>query len=103
MGVCVQENGDHQKQSRCDKFDRLYAILEERKEELVGRISRQQDDKLDLVHSLMRRHGDHLEGAGQLVGTAIQSNRGATDGRVPTGRHYGWNTSPEPGCTVWLQ
>uniref|UniRef100_A0A4W5KVW7 Tripartite motif-containing protein 54 n=1 Tax=Hucho hucho TaxID=62062 RepID=A0A4W5KVW7_9TELE len=69
----IHENGHHQKQSLCDKFDRLYAILEERKEELVGMISRQQDDKLDYVHSLMRRHGDHLEGVAKLVGTAIQS------------------------------
>ncbi|XP_024270386.1 tripartite motif-containing protein 54-like [Oncorhynchus tshawytscha] len=43
------ENGHHQQQSRCDKFNGLYAILEERKEELVGMISRQQDDKLDYV------------------------------------------------------
>lgn len=73
MGVCVQENGRRQKQSLCDKFDGLYAILEERKKELVGMISRQQDDKLDYIRSLMRRHGDHLEGAVKLVETAIQS------------------------------
>ena len=42
MEVCVQENGHHQKQSRCDKFNGLYAILE-------GMISRQQDDKLDYI------------------------------------------------------
>nr|XP_029487296.1 tripartite motif-containing protein 54-like isoform X1 [Oncorhynchus nerka] len=69
----IQENGRHQKQSLCDKFDGLYAILEERKKELVGMISRQQDDKLDYIRSLMRRHGDHLEGAVKLVETAIQS------------------------------
>uniref|UniRef100_A0A673YXE2 B box-type domain-containing protein n=1 Tax=Salmo trutta TaxID=8032 RepID=A0A673YXE2_SALTR len=98
----IQENGHHQKQSRRDKFDGLYAILEERKEELVGRISCQQDDKLDLVHSLMRRHGDHLEGAGQLVGTAIQSNGGATDaGKSQITLHSLTQASnmerPEPG------
>ncbi|CDQ67714.1 unnamed protein product [Oncorhynchus mykiss] len=69
----IQENGRRQKQSLCDKFDGLYAILEERKKELVGMISRQQDDKLDYIRSLMRRHGDHLEGAVKLVETAIQS------------------------------
>ncbi|CAB1340229.1 unnamed protein product [Coregonus sp. 'balchen'] len=58
---------------RTIQFDGLYAILEERKEELVGMISHQQDDKLGYVHSLMRRHGDHLEGSVKLVGTAIQS------------------------------
>uniref|UniRef100_A0A3P9AAM5 Tripartite motif-containing protein 54 n=1 Tax=Esox lucius TaxID=8010 RepID=A0A3P9AAM5_ESOLU len=71
--VCVQENGHRQKQNVCDKFDGLFAILEERKNQLVGMISHEQDDKLSYVRSLMRRHGDHLEGAVKLVETAIQS------------------------------
>uniref|UniRef100_A0A3P8ZAV2 Tripartite motif-containing protein 54 n=1 Tax=Esox lucius TaxID=8010 RepID=A0A3P8ZAV2_ESOLU len=69
----LQENGHRQKQNVCDKFDGLFAILEERKNQLVGMISHEQDDKLSYVRSLMRRHGDHLEGAVKLVETAIQS------------------------------
>ncbi|KAG9347564.1 hypothetical protein JZ751_005132 [Albula glossodonta] len=69
----IEENGRRQKQHLCDKFDALYAILEDRKKELVVSISREQDEKLGHVRSLIRRHGDHLEGAVKLVEAAIQS------------------------------
>lgn len=68
-----QENGRRQKQALCDKFDSLYAILEERKKELVDSVSREQDRKLRHVRGLLRRHGDHLEASVKLVETAIQS------------------------------
>ncbi|KAK1805434.1 hypothetical protein P4O66_019752 [Electrophorus voltai] len=73
--VCrtIEENGQRQKQQLCDKFDMLYAIMEERKKELVEGISRVQDQKLSRVRSLIRRHGDHLEVAVKLVEAAIQS------------------------------
>lgn len=48
------------------------AILEERKQELVGEIAKEQDDKLKHVRSLIRQHGDHLEAAVTLVESAIQ-------------------------------
>ncbi|KAJ8377770.1 hypothetical protein AAFF_G00253860 [Aldrovandia affinis] len=69
----IEENGRRQKQHLCDKFEALYAILEERKKELVQSISQEQDQKLGHVRSLIRHHGDHLEGAVKLVETAIQS------------------------------
>ncbi|KAL0164930.1 hypothetical protein M9458_040683, partial [Cirrhinus mrigala] len=49
-----------------DKFDELYAILEERKRDLI-------ETKLGHVRSLIRQHGDHLEMSVKLVETAIQS------------------------------
>ncbi|KAJ8355802.1 hypothetical protein SKAU_G00185960 [Synaphobranchus kaupii] len=69
----IEENGRRQKQHLCDKFDVLIAILEERKKDLVQTIGREQDHKLGHVRSLIRRHGDHLEGAVKLVEAAIQS------------------------------
>ncbi|MBN3325647.1 TRI54 protein, partial [Atractosteus spatula] len=69
----IEDNGRRQKQHLCEKFDSLYAILEEKKKELVLCISREQDEKLGHVRSLIRQHGDHLEGASKLVETAIQS------------------------------
>ncbi|KAI7799993.1 tripartite motif-containing protein 54 [Triplophysa rosa] len=50
-----------------------YAILEERKRELIERIGNEQDQKLGHVRSLLRRHGDYLETSVKLVETAIQS------------------------------
>lgn len=47
--------------------------MDERKQELVGLITRQQDEKLKRVRALIRQHGDHLEAAVTLVESAIQS------------------------------
>lgn len=69
----VKENGHRQMQYISDKFDELYAILEERKRELIETVGRQQDQKLGHVRSLIRRHGDHLEMSVKLVETTIQS------------------------------
>lgn len=60
-------------QNISDKFDELFAIIEERKRELIETVGREQDRKLGHVRSLMRRHGDHLEMSIKLVETAIQS------------------------------
>uniref|UniRef100_A0A3B4TF05 Tripartite motif-containing protein 54 n=1 Tax=Seriola dumerili TaxID=41447 RepID=A0A3B4TF05_SERDU len=69
----VEENGQRQREQLESHFHGLVAILEERKQELVGLISKQQDNKLKHVRSLIRRHGDHLEAAVTLVESAIQS------------------------------
>ncbi|XP_016150133.1 tripartite motif-containing protein 54 [Sinocyclocheilus grahami] len=69
----VKENGHRQMQYISDKFDELYAILEDRKRELIETVGREQDQKLGHVRSLIRRHGDHLEMSVKLVETAIQT------------------------------
>uniref|UniRef100_A0A3Q0QZP2 RING-type E3 ubiquitin transferase n=1 Tax=Amphilophus citrinellus TaxID=61819 RepID=A0A3Q0QZP2_AMPCI len=69
----IQENGQQQKAHLCGHFESLVAILEERKQELVGLITREQDEKLKHVQALIHRHSDHLEEAVTLVESAIQS------------------------------
>lgn len=69
----VKDNSRQQMQHISDKFDELYAILEERKRDLMERICNEQDQKLGHVRGLIRRHGDHLEMSVKLVETAIQS------------------------------
>ncbi|XP_038583465.1 tripartite motif-containing protein 54 [Micropterus salmoides] len=69
----TEENGQRQREHLANQFDRLVAILEERKQELVGLITKQQDEKLKHVRSLIRRHSDNLEAAVMLVESAIQS------------------------------
>lgn len=49
------------------------ATLEERKQELVGLISKEQDHKLKRARSLIRRYSDELEAAVALVESAIRS------------------------------
>uniref|UniRef100_A0A671U9X3 Tripartite motif-containing protein 54 n=1 Tax=Sparus aurata TaxID=8175 RepID=A0A671U9X3_SPAAU len=69
----TEENGQRQREQLASRFDGLVAILEERKQELVGLITRQQDDKLRHLRSLIRRQNDDLEAAVTLVESAIQS------------------------------
>ncbi|CAJ1077915.1 tripartite motif-containing protein 54 [Xyrichtys novacula] len=69
----IEENGQQVREHLADSFDGLVAILEERKQELVGLITKEQDDKLKYVRSLIHRHSDDLEAAVTLVESAIQS------------------------------
>ncbi|XP_041831064.1 tripartite motif-containing protein 54 isoform X2 [Melanotaenia boesemani] len=69
----IEENGQRQKEHLANHFDSLVAILEERKQELVGLITKHQDEKLKHTRSLIRLQSDHLENAVTLVESAIQS------------------------------
>ncbi|XP_074981268.1 tripartite motif-containing protein 55 isoform X10 [Caretta caretta] len=61
-----------QKEQLCEKFDFLYAILEERKNEMTQIITRNQEEKLEHVRSLMKKYADHLETVSKLVESGIQ-------------------------------
>ncbi|XP_037749545.1 tripartite motif-containing protein 54 isoform X2 [Chelonia mydas] len=69
----IEENSRRQKQHLCQRFDSLCSSLEERKKELVQRISREQEERVSHVRSLIRQYGEHLEIASKLVESAIQA------------------------------
>ncbi|XP_062267985.1 tripartite motif-containing protein 54 [Platichthys flesus] len=69
----VEESGRRQREQLAGHFSGLVSVLEERKQELVGRISREQDGKLKHLRRLIRRHSDHQEAAVRLVESGIQS------------------------------
>lgn len=68
-----QENGSRQKSKLCEAFDRLFALLEDRKCEMIVQINAEQEEKLDYIRGLRRRHSEHLENAAKLLETAIQT------------------------------
>ncbi|CAM4519417.1 unnamed protein product [Caretta caretta] len=68
----VEECCRRQKEQLCEKFDFLYAILEERKNEMTQIITRNQEEKLEHVRSLMKKYADHLETVSKLVESGIQ-------------------------------
>ncbi|KAM8966202.1 tripartite motif-containing protein 55 [Pelodytes ibericus] len=68
----VEENTKRQKEQLCEKFDYLYAILEERKGELTQVITRDQEERLEHVKCLMKKYADHLETVSKLVESGIQ-------------------------------
>ncbi|XP_045644963.1 tripartite motif-containing protein 55 isoform X3 [Ursus americanus] len=61
-----------QKQELCEKFDYLYGILEERKNEMTQVITRTQEEKLEHVRALIKKYSDHLENVSKLVESGIQ-------------------------------
>ncbi|XP_068093551.1 tripartite motif-containing protein 55 isoform X2 [Hyperolius riggenbachi] len=68
----VEENCKRQKERLCEKFDFLYALLEERKGELTQVITRDQEEKLEHVKTLMKKYADHTETVSKLVESGIQ-------------------------------
>ncbi|XP_044075563.1 E3 ubiquitin-protein ligase TRIM63-like [Siniperca chuatsi] len=69
----VDENGRRQKSKVCETFDHLFALLEERKGEMTLRINSEQEEKLDYIRGLKRKHTEHLENSAKLLETAIQT------------------------------
>nr|XP_034977957.1 tripartite motif-containing protein 54-like [Zootoca vivipara] len=62
-----------QKQALCEKFDRMCAILEERRKIMLQRITYEQEEKIQHLKSLCKTCGDHIESSSKLVDTALQS------------------------------
>lgn len=71
--LCFQDNGSRQKSLVCEAFDRLFGLLEERKCEMMVQINAEQQEKLDYIRGLRRRHSEHLETSAKLLETAIQT------------------------------
>ena len=71
--VVLQENGRRQKSQVCEKFDHLYAILEERKREMSLKVTAEQEEKLNYIRGLKRKYEDHFEGMTKIVESGIQT------------------------------
>ncbi|XP_069777465.1 tripartite motif-containing protein 54-like isoform X5 [Narcine bancroftii] len=72
--VCrnIESNTSCQKELMCEKFDGLYALLEERKKDMLQIITVEQEEKTQHVRSLMRKYGEHLEGVSKVIETGLQ-------------------------------
>lgn len=57
----------------CEKFDHLYAIMEERKREMTLKVTAEQEEKLNYIQGLKRKYSDHLETTSKIVETGIQT------------------------------
>ncbi|XP_059808705.1 tripartite motif-containing protein 55a isoform X1 [Hypanus sabinus] len=68
----IESNGSCQKELMCEKFDGLYAMLEERKKDMLQIITVEQEEKTQHVRSLMRKYGEHLETVSKVIETGLQ-------------------------------
>lgn len=71
--TAVQDNTQQAKQKLGERFDSLYAALEERKNALLERIGKEQDEKVAALRALARRYGDRLQAATELTDTAVRT------------------------------
>ncbi|NXQ24780.1 TRI63 ligase, partial [Alaudala cheleensis] len=69
----TEENSEAAKRELCARFDALAAVLEEKKAELLQRISQEQADKTAFIQSLICQYKEQLEKSSRLVETAIQA------------------------------
>lgn len=57
----------------CEKFDHLYAVLENRKREMNLKVTSEQEEKLNYIRGLTKKYGDHLESMTKIMETGIQT------------------------------
>ncbi|XP_065506590.1 E3 ubiquitin-protein ligase TRIM63 isoform X2 [Caloenas nicobarica] len=69
----TEENSEAAQRELCARFDALAEVLEEKKSELLERITREQGDKTGFIQSLICRYKEQLEKSSRLVETAIQA------------------------------
>ncbi|XP_041719062.1 E3 ubiquitin-protein ligase TRIM63-like [Coregonus clupeaformis] len=69
----VQDNAQRAKQSLGERFDLLYAVLEERKGILLEQIGKEQDEKVTALRALAQRYGERLQAGSELTDTAVQA------------------------------
>ncbi|XP_044066091.1 uncharacterized protein LOC122882611 isoform X2 [Siniperca chuatsi] len=69
----IEENCKTQKQSVCEKFSRVFSILEDRRKAMTRRISSEQEEKTGHAQALVRCYGDSVEANSKLVERAVSS------------------------------
>ncbi|XP_062818440.1 E3 ubiquitin-protein ligase TRIM63 [Anolis carolinensis] len=69
----TEENSRQVKQSLHEKFEGLIGILQEKRNELLERVTKEQEEKVGFMKNLIHQYNDQLEKSSKLVETAIQS------------------------------
>ena len=79
----VQENAQRAKQGLAERFDHLYAVLEDRKNILLEQIGKEQDEKVAALRALAQRYGERLQSSTELTDTAVRALEQSGSRRVP--------------------
>ncbi|CAL1582631.1 unnamed protein product [Knipowitschia caucasica] len=69
----VEDNAQRAKQSLAERFDLLYAVLEDRKSVLLDQISKEQDEKVAALRALAQRYGERLQASTELTDSAVRA------------------------------
>ncbi|XP_043080328.1 tripartite motif containing 101 isoform X2 [Puntigrus tetrazona] len=66
----IEENSRIQKQILCEKFDRLSAVLEERRKIMTQQITSEQEEKTGWTQSLLQTYNEHVDTNSKLIQAA---------------------------------
>ncbi|XP_006120443.1 E3 ubiquitin-protein ligase TRIM63 isoform X1 [Pelodiscus sinensis] len=69
----TEDNSRRVKQELCEKINALVATLEEKKSELLQKVTKEQEDKSSFVQALIQQYREQLDESTRLVQTAFQS------------------------------
>ncbi|XP_051516721.1 tripartite motif-containing protein 54-like [Myxocyprinus asiaticus] len=69
----IEENSRIQKQILCEKFDRMSAILEERRKIMTQQITSEQEEKTGWAQSLVQSYSGHVETNSKLGQAAMNA------------------------------
>ncbi|KAG7260277.1 hypothetical protein CRUP_028351 [Coryphaenoides rupestris] len=69
----VQENAELQQRRLGESFDLLYAVLEERKGQLLQRVTQEEEERTASLRSLLHAYQQHLETSEKLKDSLVQS------------------------------
>ncbi|XP_018422512.1 PREDICTED: E3 ubiquitin-protein ligase TRIM63 [Nanorana parkeri] len=70
----VKENSQKKKESVNELFGELSRVLEEKKADLVQRISHAEEEKIDFVHTLVANYQEQLQSCSKLLQSALQAS-----------------------------
>lgn len=71
--MAIQENSQKKKESVNELFEELSRVLEEKKTELVQKVSQAEDQKIDYVQTLIASYQEHLQSSSNLLQSALQA------------------------------
>ncbi|CAK8683376.1 unnamed protein product [Clavelina lepadiformis] len=71
IGKMTECNGRTVKTNLCEAFDKLYAILEERKNDLIAKITADVQERNQVLQEMLKNYGQQLEGASKLMEASL--------------------------------
>ncbi|CAI9575634.1 unnamed protein product [Staurois parvus] len=73
----VKENSQKKKDSVNEVFEEMSRVLEEKKADLVQRVSQAEEEKIDFVRTLIAKYQEQIQSSSNLLQSALQASEQA--------------------------
>ncbi|XP_039254644.2 tripartite motif-containing protein 54-like isoform X2 [Styela clava] len=71
LTVKTEENSKTVQSDVCASFDKLYAVLEQRKQAMLSKVKALTQEKTEILQSMLKQYGSQLESSSKLVEEAL--------------------------------